>query len=110
MAHDFDALLRLHPRGDDAFENEPVVDGHLYGGYTLALAVRAAARTVAPGLAPHSVHAVFPSGGELGDPLQLRVQAVRDGRSSAVRLVTVQQGRNTPLLLTAGFHTGGEGP
>ncbi|MGY1739799.1 MULTISPECIES: acyl-CoA thioesterase [unclassified Blastococcus] len=110
MAHDFDALLRLHPRGDAAFENEPVVDGHLYGGYTLALAVRAAARTVAPGLLPHCVQAAFPSGGELGTPLRLDVRAVRDGRSSAVRQVTVEQGRNTPLLLTALFHAGGPGP
>ncbi|RBY82191.1 acyl-CoA thioesterase II [Blastococcus sp. TF02A-26] len=110
MAHDFDALLRLHARGDDAFENEPLVEGHLYGGYTLGLAVRAAARTVAPGLLPHSVHAVFPSGGELGSPLTLGVRAVRNGRSSAVRLVTVEQGRRTPLLLTASFHAGGPGP
>ncbi|SEO89392.1 acyl-CoA thioesterase [Trujillonella endophytica] len=110
MAHDFDTLLRLHPRGDDSFQNEPLVEGHLYGGYTLGLAVRAAARTVAPGLLPTSVHAVFPSGGELGSPLTLGVRAVRDGRSSAVRLVTVTQGRGTPLLLTASFHVGGEGP
>ncbi len=109
MPHDFDALLRLHPRGDAAFENEPLAAGHLYGGYTLALAVRAAARTVAPGLLPSSVHAVFPSGGELGSPLTLGVRSVRDGRSSAVRLVTVEQGGNTPLLLTASFHAAGEG-
>jgi acyl-CoA thioesterase II len=110
MAHDFDALLRLHPRGDAAFANEPLVEGHLYGGYTLGLAVRAAARTVAQGLLPHSVHAVFPFGGELGAPLHLGVRAVRDGRSSAVRLVTVEQGGGTPLLLTASFHAGSAGP
>ncbi|MGY1772361.1 acyl-CoA thioesterase [Blastococcus sp. SYSU D00813] len=110
MAHDFDTLLRLHPRGEGAFENEPLVSGHLYGGYTLALAVRAAAATVPAGLLPHSVHAVFPAGGDLGEPLRLDARTVRDGRSSAVRLVTVTQGRSTPLLLTASFHAGGEGP
>ncbi len=110
MPHDFDSLLRLHPRGDAAFENEPLVSGHLYGGYTLALAVRAAARTVSPGLLPHSVHAVFPTGGELGAPLRMDVSAVRDGRSSALRQVTVAQGGSTPLLLTASFHAGGPGP
>jgi acyl-CoA thioesterase II len=108
MAHDFDTLLRLHPRGDDVFENEPALDGFLYGGYTLALAVRAVVRTVAPGLALHSVHAVFPSSGALGVPLRLGVRAVRDGRASAVRLVTVQQDLNTALLVTATFHAGGE--
>lgn len=110
MAHDFDALLRLHPRGEGGFENEPLVSGHLYGGYTLALAVRAAVATVPAGLLLHAAHAVFPTGGDLGTPLRLDVRTVRDGRSSAVRMVTVTQGRSTPLLLTASFHTGAQGP
>src|SRR5690606_26568414 len=52
----------------------------------------------------------FPSGGDLSMPLTLNVRAVRDGRASAVRLVTVTQGRATPLLMTASFHAGGAGP
>jgi acyl-CoA thioesterase II len=51
MAHDFDALLRLHPRGDDAFENEPLVEGPRYGGYMLGLAVRDG-RSSDPGWSP----------------------------------------------------------
>lgn len=105
MAHDFDALLRLHPRGDAAFENEPLVEGHMFGGYTVALALRAATRTVGSGMLPGSLHAVFPTAGDTGTPVRLCVQTVRDGRSSAIRQVTAQQEDGLPLLLTASFST-----
>jgi acyl-CoA thioesterase-2 len=106
---DFETLLRLHPLGDDTFRNEPLVPGHLYGGYTLALALRAAALTVGPGLRPSSLHAVFPSAGNSGEPLELHVAAVRDGRSSALRQVTARQAANTPLLVTTDFAPEPEG-
>lgn len=109
MTDDFDTLLRLHPRGDDEFENEPGERGWLYGGWTMALALRAAAATVAPGLQPRSLHAVFPAMGDAGTPLRLQVQRWRDGRTAAVRQVVVRQGDALPLLLTVSFHSGGDG-
>ena len=109
MAHDFDTLLRLHPRGDAEFGNEPLVPGHLYGGYTLGLAVRAAAGTVSSGLRLSSLHAVFPLAGDSGEPLRLTVEGVRDGRSSAIRQVTARQARGIPLVVSASFHRTSEG-
>lgn len=109
MAHDFDTLLRLHPRGEGVFESEPLAPGHLFGGYSLALAVRAAARTVPSGPRLSSLQAVFPSPGDSGRPLRLQVGVVRDGRSSALRQVTAVQEAGTPLHLTASFHTDADG-
>jgi acyl-CoA thioesterase II len=110
MNDDFAALLELKQTATDRFEAVPAGDGHLFGGYTLALALRAAAATVADHLRPQSLHAYFLDPGLAGEPLTVDVQRWRDGRSFAVRQVAVGQNGGTPLLVTASFHVGEEGP
>jgi acyl-CoA thioesterase II len=110
MNDDFATLLELKQTATDRFEAVPVGDGHLFGGYTLALALRASATTVARHLRPQSLHAYFLDPGEAGQPLTIDVQRLRDGRSFAVREVTVGQNGGTPLVVTASFHVGEEGP
>jgi acyl-CoA thioesterase II len=107
---DLAALLAVEETAPDRFAAVPAGHGHLFGGYTLALALRAAACTVAPHLRPQSLHAYFLDPGVAGRPLAIDVQRWRDGRSFAVRQVSVAQGAATPLLLTASFHVGEEGP
>jgi acyl-CoA thioesterase len=109
MNQDFAALLELEQTAD-GFAAVPAGEGHLFGGYTIALALRAAGMTVADHLRPHSLHAYFLDRGLAGHPLTIDVQRWRDGRSFAVRQVAVGQSGGTPLLLTASFHVGEEGP
>jgi acyl-CoA thioesterase-2 len=106
---DFAALLELE-QAADRFTAVPAGEGHLFGGYTVALALRAAGMTVADHLRPHSLHAYFLDPGVAGQPLTIDVQRWRDGRSFAVRQVAVGQNGGTPLLVTASFHVGEEGP
>ena len=110
MNDDLAALLELKQTAPDRFEAVPAGEGHLFGGYTLGLALRAAAATVADHLRPQSLHAYFLDPGVAGHPLTIDVQRWRDGRSFAVRQVAVGQNGGTPLLVTASFHVGEEGP
>jgi acyl-CoA thioesterase II len=110
MNDDFAALLELKQTAAERFEAVPAGEGHLFGGYTLALALRAAAATVAENLRPQSLHAYFLDPGVAGQPLTIDVQRWRDGRSFAVRQVAVGQNGGRPLLVTASFHVGEEGP
>ncbi|WP_409331492.1 acyl-CoA thioesterase [Trujillonella humicola] len=111
MSTDLAALLRLAELGEGEYENVPLAPGHLYGGWSQALALRAAAATVDPHLPFRASASVFPSAGDAGMPLRIRVQPVRDGRSSAIRQVTVTQHGEVRLLVTASFQAevaGGE--
>ncbi|MEU7813890.1 acyl-CoA thioesterase domain-containing protein [Pseudonocardia sp. NPDC049154] len=90
-----DRLLALAPTGaSDHFGAvvPPTNGARAFGGHLLALALRAAARTVPvgwPALAPHSLHARFVRPGTVGDPVGLAVERVRDGRTTALRRVAV---------------------
>lgn len=103
MSSDLAALLRLDELRNGEYENVPLTPGHLYGGWSQALALRAAAATVDPRLPLRACTAVFPSPGDAGMPLRIRVQPVRDGRSSAVRQVTASQHGEVRLVMTASF-------
>jgi acyl-CoA thioesterase II len=110
VAEDLAELLELRETAPDRFAAVPAGAGHLFGGHTLALALRAAAATVPGSLRPQSLHAYFLDPGRAGVPLTLDVHRWRNGRSFAVRQVTVGQDGGTPLLLTASFHVGEHGP
>ncbi len=108
--NDFNELLGLRPTGVDEFAAIPAGHGTLYGGYALALALRAAASTVRAELRPDSLHAYFIDRGVAAEPLAMKVRRLRDGRSMATREVTVSQRGGVPLRLVAAFHLGEEGP
>lgn len=104
-----DALLGalvLEPLGDDRFRatNELGRFGRVFGGQTVAQALLAASATV-DGKDPHSLHAYFVETGDLTEPLDVRVERVRDGRSVATRRVTVVQRDRTLLTAMVSFET-----
>jgi acyl-CoA thioesterase-2 len=104
-----DGLLRaleLEPLGGDRFRvpAEPGRVDRVFGGQTIAQALLAASATVT-GKEPHSLHAYFAEAGTPGEPVDLAVERVRDGRSFSTRRVTVTQGERPLLVAIASFHT-----
>ena len=101
----FLALLDLEPIAEDTFR-APVPDfgpERLFGGQVAAQALRAATLTVEAERPPHSLHAYFIRPGRLGEPLQMRVDRTRDGRSFTTRLVEVRQRDETIFVLASSF-------
>lgn len=101
------SLLSTRRVGEDVYRAEVLKDDLLtqtYGGQLVAQALAAAGHTVRPGCSPQSLHAYFVRPGQLGRPLQIAVERVRDGRSFATRRVTSSQGGSTVLVLNASFH------
>ncbi|KUI47075.1 acyl-CoA thioesterase II [Mycobacterium sp. GA-1199] len=103
--------LDLTPLGDNQFQatNERDRFGRIFGGQLLAQALYAASHTVEEH-APHSLHAYFVQTGASDTPVDIAVEAVRDGRSMATRRVTVAQGDRTLLTALASFHTNAAEP
>ncbi|MGV0850770.1 acyl-CoA thioesterase [Mycolicibacterium phlei] len=98
--------LELQSLGGNRFRatNERDRFGRLFGGQLLGQALYAAARTVDQH-APHSLHGYFVQTGASDVPVDITVDAVRDGRSMATRQVTLAQGERTLLTAMASFHT-----
>jgi acyl-CoA thioesterase II len=101
-------LLAVVPAGAGVFTARvPGTDGQRpFGGHLIGLALRAAAATldgpVAP--APHALHARFVRAGRPLEPVRIEVAPVHDGRSIAVRRVTVVQDSRTLLSSEFSFH------
>jgi acyl-CoA thioesterase II len=82
-----------------------------FGGHFLGQAVAAAYATVEDHRRLHSIHAYFLRGGRPGQPFELEVDRVRDGRSFCTRRVrTYQDGAGLQFELTASFTTPEAGP
>jgi acyl-CoA thioesterase II len=98
--------LQLEAQGNNRFRaiNEPSRFGRVFGGQLLAQAMQAATATVSDHL-PQSLHAYFVRSGGSDTPLDVDVERVRDGRSIAIRQVTVMQDGRTLLTAVASFHT-----
>jgi acyl-CoA thioesterase-2 len=98
--------LQLEPLGNNRFRatNEADRFGRIFGGQLLAQALHAASATV-EGHTPHSLHAYFLQTGDSGQPVEIAVEGVRDGRSMSTRQVSVAQGDRTLLAALASFHS-----
>jgi acyl-CoA thioesterase-2 len=98
--------LQLEAQGNNRFRatNEPSRFGRVFGGQLLAQALQAATATVGDRL-PQSLHAYFVRSGDSDTPLDIDVERVRDGRSIAIRQVTVMQDGHALLTAIASFHT-----
>jgi acyl-CoA thioesterase-2 len=81
----------------------------IFGGQLVAQALLAASRTV-NGKLPNSLHAYFVEAGSTELPVELAVEAVRDGRSISTRRVTVSQRERRLLIAMVSFHAGPTGP
>ena len=74
-----------------------------YGGHLLGQATAAATYTVESDRALHSLHAYFLRAGKPQEPIEYRVERVRDGRSFATRRVHAFQGEKVIFELMASF-------
>ncbi|HEY6533393.1 MAG TPA: acyl-CoA thioesterase domain-containing protein [Acidimicrobiales bacterium] len=104
-----DSLLRalvLEPAGTDRFvmtSESPPRFPQVFGGQQVAQALLAGAATT-EGLAPLSIHAYFADRGSPERAIEVSVDRVRDGRTLAIRRVTLAQGERTLLTAIAAFH------
>jgi acyl-CoA thioesterase II len=83
--------------------------GRVFGGEIIAQALMAAARTVDPHRACHSLHAYFIRGGSENHPTEYRVSRDFDGRSFSTRRVTAVQQGEVILNLAASFQVQEDG-
>ncbi|MBB4905937.1 acyl-CoA thioesterase [Actinophytocola algeriensis] len=81
----------------------------VFGGQILAQCAVAAAQTVAPPAALHSMHAYFVRAGRPGVKLHFEVTTLRDGRSFAARRVDAVQDNEIVTSMSASYHVPEEG-
>jgi acyl-CoA thioesterase-2 len=101
-----DALLTLAPGAAPGAFVGPGRDYgvlRIYGGHLIGQALAAAFETVEPAKLAHSLSAQFLRTGEGGAPIHYEVEALRDGRVYATRVVRATQGSDVLLQLTASF-------
>ncbi|GAA1899823.1 acyl-CoA thioesterase [Asanoa iriomotensis] len=99
-------MLDLERRSEDTFVGTTPVVGlqRVYGGHVAAQALVAAGRTVDPTRTVHSLHGYFVRPGESGQPIEYRVENIRDGRSFSVRRSVAVQNDKTIFFMSASFH------
>lgn len=114
---DLVTTVSVEPVGDDRFRGvgsrNDGVDA-TFGGHFLAQACSAAQATVDDDRRLHSLHGYFLRGGRPGEPFDLEVERVRDGRTFCTRRVKVSQGpaetAKTQFELLASFSVPEDGP
>jgi acyl-CoA thioesterase-2 len=82
----------------------------LYGGEVAAMALRAAAHTVADDRLPHSLHGYFLRRGDHTEPVVFMVDRDRDGRSLSARRVAALQNGEVIWEMACSFSAPIEGP
>ncbi|MDH3754843.1 MAG: thioesterase family protein [Acidimicrobiia bacterium] len=99
-------LLSLEPHGSDVYVGESPEypwGPRVYGGQVIAQALWAAADTVDPRYAVHSLHSYFIRGGQFDEPIRYEVDRIRNGRSFLTRRVVARQSSGAILNLSASF-------
>ncbi|MCX7546929.1 acyl-CoA thioesterase II [Xanthomarina sp. F1114] len=99
-------ILILEQRSENHFEgaNETVGSPNVFGGQVLAQSINAAYRTITNNRILNSMHAYFLEAGDLKQPIDYKVSAMRDGGSFSVRRVTASQKDKVIFILSASFH------
>ena len=99
-------VLDLEPAGEMTFRGTSPLDGPLrvYGGQVAGQALVAAGRTVDPERHVHSLHGYFVRPGDPVEPIEYRVENIRDGRSFSVRRSVAYQHEKPIFLMSASFH------
>lgn len=97
--------LSLTPLAE-GFEGPASLESHIrtFGGQTIAQSLVAAGLTVSDDRACHSLHGYFLRPGSTDKPATFAVDQVRDGRSFAMREVTVLQNDKSIFRLMGSFH------
>jgi acyl-CoA thioesterase-2 len=99
-------VLDLTDLGDDAFRGTSPAVGpqRVFGGQVAGQALVAAGRTVEPGRQVHSLHGYFVRPGDPAEPIEFRVEKIRDGRSFSVRRSVALQHDRPIFFMSASFH------
>src|SRR5690606_26007383 len=84
--------------------NQINVNCSLFGGQILAQSMMAAARTVQPGRAAHSLHGYFLLPGSSDIPVIYDVELTRDGGSFSTRRIVARQRARTIFNMAVSFH------
>ena len=102
----FSSLLLLDRIDELQFVAPPAPDkgDRLFGGQFLAQSLIAADETLSDERCLHSLHAYFLRPGDVSVPIDLEVEAVRDGRGFSSRQVVARQGGKDRFRLSASFH------
>ncbi|MFP5320509.1 MAG: acyl-CoA thioesterase [Acidimicrobiia bacterium] len=96
--------LALEPTGpDELASRDPADERHVFGGWLIAQALRAATTTVDADRHAIAVHASFVVAGTPGQRVHHHVERTRDGASFTTRRVTVTQEGGAVLVLTGDF-------
>lgn len=98
-------MMRLEAHGPDTWvgAGPKYPWGGLYGGQIVAQGLWAAARSVDPKYAVHSLHAYFIRRGDHEAPVRYEVDRVRDGRSFCTRSVEARQSTGAILNMIVSF-------
>ena len=104
--HQLIDAIRVTPTGSDSFSAiTPDWWGpRVFGGMVVAQSLDAALQTVDRAQRPHSLHGYFLRPLLPGLPCQLRVEHMRDGRSFALRQVTMEQDARPAARFMCSFH------
>jgi acyl-CoA thioesterase-2 len=104
----FTEMMTLDERGPDSLigRGPRYPWGGLYGGQIVAQSLVAAATTVEPAFAIHSLHAYFIRRGDADEPIRFDVDRLRNGRNFVTRAVVARQSRGAILHMSASFQTG----
>jgi acyl-CoA thioesterase-2 len=99
------SMLDLEMTGVDACRGQgPGGSRHrMFGGHVAGQALMAAGRSVS-GLPAHSLHAYFMRPGDPNQPIEFRVERLRDGTSFSTRAVVASQQGEAILHASASFH------
>ena len=105
------ALLDLEEIDTDLFRGQqPETDRQrVFGGQVAAQALLAAARSLDPAYACHSLHSYFLRAGDTAVPIVYDVERLRDGRSFATRRVVARQHGRPIYYQTANFQRAEDG-
>lgn len=98
--------LTLEQQNDTTFIglNSDIGSPNVFGGQVLAQAINAGSRTITNKRTLHSFHSYFLEAGNLNEPIEYRVEVIRDGGSFSTRRVTAHQGDTTIFILSCSFH------
>jgi acyl-CoA thioesterase-2 len=97
--------LELETLGPDRFTapNVPMDYRRIFGGQLLAQAIAVATHS-ARGKRVKSIHVTVPREGDLGEPVEFRVEAIQDGRSFATRWIVGSQGDQRVVTALVSLH------
>ncbi|HEX5540556.1 MAG TPA: acyl-CoA thioesterase II [Micromonospora sp.] len=102
---DLDRVDEMSFRGT----SPPIGPLRVYGGQVAGQALVAAGRTVAPDRAVHSLHGYFVRPGDPTEPIDYRVENIRDGHSFSVRRSVAWQHGKPIFFMSASFQRQEEG-